>query len=58
MNVRLLVKVVIPQPNSHDLLDDRHAHWLCMNLLSARVTLVLFTGSELSTKVIMEGANN
>ena len=47
MNVRLLLKVVIPQPNSRISLNDPHAHWLCINLFSTRVTLVLFTASAM-----------
>ena len=45
MNVRLLLKVMMPQPNSRNSLNDPHAHWLCMNLFSTRMTLVFFTAS-------------
>ena len=43
VNVRLLLKVVIPHPNPRVSLSDSHAHWLWVNLLFARVIPVLCT---------------
>ena len=46
VNVKLLSKAVIPQPNIHMSVNDPHAHWLCINsLFSARIMLVLYTVS-------------
>ena len=46
VNVRVLLRAVIPHPNLHLSLKDSHPHWLCMNsLFSARVMLVLCTVS-------------
>ena len=43
MNVKMLLKVVIPQPNSHKVLNDSHAHLFLMNwLFPARVMLLLY----------------
>jgi len=43
MNVKVLLKVVIPQPNSHKVLNNSHAHLFLMNwLFPARVMLVLY----------------
>ena len=50
MNVRLLLRVVIPHPSLKLSLDDSHAHWLCINLLSSAVMLVLCSASAVPWK--------
>ena len=47
-NVKILLKVVIPQPNSRKVLKDSHAHLFLMNwLFPARVMLVLYIAREM-----------
>ena len=46
VNVRVLLRAVIPHPNLQLSLEDSHPHWLCTNsLFSARLMLVLYTVS-------------